>query len=154
VTPPATIIQPKEPPKDETPPEAEEETEEEEGGEGGVEGGVVGGVIGGMTGGTGTVLPPPRLQADETSVHLVKISGPPIEYTNQALEHEVQGLMIVKCVVTVEGSVYGCRVLKTLPFMDRTVVVALERTRYQPYLLNGRPVEIDMTFKIRLTLPQ
>jgi hypothetical protein len=45
-------------------------------------------------------------------------------------------------------------VLKSLPFMDRVVIAALERTRYQPYLLNGKAVEIDMTFKIRLTLPQ
>jgi protein TonB len=136
------------------PPEPEEE--EEEGEEGGVEGGVVGGVVGGQVGGTGTTLSAPvqRLEADETTVHLNKISGPPIEYTEQALEHEVQGLMIVRCVVTPEGAVYGCRVLKSLPFMDRVVIAALERTRYQPYLHNGRAVEIDMTFKIRLTLPQ
>ncbi|HEX9576483.1 MAG TPA: energy transducer TonB, partial [Myxococcales bacterium] len=145
----------KEAPHEEQPPEAEEE--EEEGEEGGVEGGVVGGVVGGQVGGTGTTLsvaPVHRLEADETTVHLNKISGPPIDYTEQALEHEVQGLMIVKCVVTSEGAVYGCRVLKSLPFMDRVVIAALERTRYQPYLLNGKAVEIDMTFKIRLTLPQ
>jgi len=152
VTPPAAIIQPKETPKEEKLPEPEEE-EEEEGTEGGVEGGVVGGVVGGVPGGTGTVVAP-RLEADESTVHLKKISGPIPEYTEQAMEHEVQGVMIVKCVVTTDGTVYGCRVLKSLPFMDRQVISALERSRYEPYLVNGRPVEIDMTFRIRLQLPQ
>ena len=156
VPPPAAIIQPKEPPKEEKPPEAPE-VEEEEGEETGEEGGVIGGVVGGVVGGVGTTVAPvsaPRLEVDDATVHLTKLSGPAIEYTEHALEREVQGLMIVKCVVTVDGLVFGCRVLKSLPFMDRAVVSALERSRYKPYLWNGRPVEIDITFKVRLTLPQ
>jgi protein TonB len=151
---PTAIIQPKEAPKEEA--VEAPEVEEEEGEEGGVEGGVVGGVVGGSVGGTGTTLAPaaPRLEVDDAAVHLTKLSGPAIEYTEQALEREIQGLMVVKCIVTVEGVVFGCRVLKSLPFMDKAVTGALERSRYKPYLWNGRPVEIDITFKIRLTLPQ
>jgi len=39
--------------------------------------------------------------------------------------------------------------------MNRPVVEALERRRYLPARLsNGRPVEVDYTFRIRLQLPQ
>jgi protein TonB len=84
-----------------------------------------------------------------------QISGPDPEYTMQALQNDVQGLMVVKCIVTAEGSVHGCRVLQGLPFMDRAVVEALERRRYAPArLADGRAVEVDYTFRIRLQLPQ
>jgi protein TonB len=49
--------------------------------------------------------------------------------------------------------VFGCRVLKSLPFMDRAVIDALERRRYKPATLGGRPVEVNYNFKITLRLP-
>ena len=38
--------------------------------------------------------------------------------------------------------------------MDRAVIDALEHRRYSPALLRGQPIEVDYTFKIKLTLPQ
>ena len=53
-----------------------------------------------------------------------------------------------------QGAVRDCRVLKSLPFMDRAVIDALTHRRYSPALLHGQPIEVDYTFKIKLTLPQ
>ncbi len=96
----------------------------------------------------------PRIELDESIVRLTKISGPDPEYTQQALDHEIEGTMLVKCVITGHGFVERCRVLKSVPFMDRAAIDALERRRYQPYVSNGNPVEIDYTFKIKLSLPR
>jgi periplasmic protein TonB len=147
---------PPEPPKEEPP---EEEPGEEGGVEGGVVGGVQGGVVGGVVGMSPAPPPPPppppvRMEFNDSMTPPKVISGPNPEYTDQALEREVQGLMVVKCVVTVEGRVHDCRVLQSLPFMDRAVIGALEQRRYTPALLQGKPVEVDYTFRIRLTLPQ
>ncbi len=95
-----------------------------------------------------------RIELDESIVRLTKISGPDPEYTQQALDHEIEGTMLVKCVITGYGFVERCRVLKSVPFMDRAAIDALERRRYKPYLSNGNPVEIDYTFKIQLNLPR
>jgi periplasmic protein TonB len=115
---------------------------------GGIPGGVTGGVVGGVVDGTGA-----RMEFDERMTHPQYLGGPSPQYTAKALEREVQGTMIVKCVVTAEGRVHGCRVLKSLPFMDRAVVDALERRRYRPATLGGQPVEVDYTFRITLRLP-
>jgi periplasmic protein TonB len=124
-----------------------------EGGEvGGVRGGIVGGVPGGVVGGV-VDAPDVRMEFDERMTHPQYLGGPSPQYTQKALEREVQGTMVVKCVVTAEGRVHGCRVLKSLPFMDRAVVDALERRRYKPATLGGRPVEVDYTFRITLRLP-
>jgi protein TonB len=50
--------------------------------------------------------------------------------------------------------VNGCRVLKSVPFMDRAAIDALEKWRYKPYAVDGKPVDVDYTFRIKLVLPQ
>jgi protein TonB len=108
---------------------------------------VAGGVVGG-------VLPagPARLDFDDRMTPPVKLSGPNPRYTEKALEREVEGTMAVRCVVTTDGRVYGCRVLKGLPYMDQAAVEALEQRRYRPATLAGRPVEVSYDFKITLRL--
>ena len=123
---------------------------------GGVEGGVEGGVVGGVLGGP---PPPPEpvkgpVEFDDRMTRPVKLSGPDPEYTDQAIEHEIQGTVVVKCVVTTEGIVKQCRVLHSLPFMDKVVVDALLRRRYSPAMVQGKPIEVDFTFTIRLKLPE
>ena len=82
-----------------------------------------------------------------------RISGPDPEYTYLARIHDVQGLMLVKCVVTVLGIVRDCRVIQGLAYMDGAVVDALVRRRYTPArLADGRAIEVEYTFRIRLQL--
>ncbi|HEY5676933.1 MAG TPA: TonB family protein [Myxococcales bacterium] len=81
------------------------------------------------------------------------ISGPAPEYTADALERRVEGAMEVRCVVTSEGQVRSCKVLKGLPFMNGAVIEALERRRYKPALAQGKPVAVYYTFNLRLKLP-
>lgn len=81
------------------------------------------------------------------------LSGPAPEYTADALERRVEGAMQVRCVVTSEGEVRGCKVLKGLPFMNAAVIEALERRKYKPALAKGKPVAVYYTFNLRLKLP-
>jgi protein TonB len=111
---------------------------------------VVGGVVGGVLGGTGK-----RFEFDENQMAKpVMISGRAINYTDQAIEREVEGTIVVKCVLSVAGAVRDCRVLRGLPFMDRAVVDALQSRRYRPVMFRGQPVEVDYTFNIKLSLPR
>jgi TonB family protein len=84
----------------------------------------------------------------------VFLSGPDLTYTRAAREREVEGLMVVACVVTREGLVRDCRVQQGLPFMDAAVVQALERRRYKPATLKGVPVEVTYQFRINWKLPR
>ena len=83
----------------------------------------------------------------------VLISGPSPEYTPQALERRVEGTMVIRCVISVDGTVHGCRVLKSLPFMDRAAVTALEGRKYKPALRAGQPVDVYYTFTLTFQLP-
>ena len=82
-----------------------------------------------------------------------QLSGPDPSYTPQALEREVEGTMLVQCIVTQDGMVHDCRVLKSLPYMDGAVIHALEQRRYAPALIDGRPVDVEFLFRIQLRMP-
>ncbi len=162
IIPPKESPQQKPPETEPTEPEpAEEEASEEEveggveggvagGVVGGVVGGVIGGVVGGQLGGTGTdVLP-----FGEGMTRPEALVKPNPQYTREALEARVQGLMIVKCVITTEGKLEKCRIIKPLPHMDNAVLDALYASRYKPVTFQGRPVAVDYVFNLRLQLPR
>jgi protein TonB len=150
------MVQPKEVPLELKPPDPNEPPEEEDSSDEGSEGGVVGGVVGGVSGGI-PQMEKPRLPVEFNATMTAPqlISGPPLEYTQQALEREVEGTMLVKCLVRIDGTVQNCRVVKSVPFMDRAVVSVLERRRYKPATQGGQPLDmIEYTFTIKLKLPQ
>ncbi len=84
----------------------------------------------------------------------VELKGKDIVYTREALEAKVQGTMVVKCVITKEGVVDNCRIIKGLPYMNEAVVSALKERQYKPISLGGQPVDVDYVFNLRLVLPR
>ena len=102
-------------------------------------------------------VPPPAadtaIEFNESMTMPSMISGPSPEYTSDAVERGIEGSMQVRCVITADGQVRSCKVLKGQPFMNGAVVGALERRKYQPALAQGKPVDVYYTFNIRLKLP-
>jgi len=79
--------------------------------------------------------------------------GKPVSYTGEALEAHVEGTMIVRCTITVEGHVEHCVVLKTLPFLEKAVLESLYSSRYSPVTYQGKPVAVGYTFNVKLVPP-
>ncbi len=167
---PETIVQPKEipvekPPETEPQPEPESDEPEPEGVaggvEGGVEGGVVGGVVGGVEGGViggvlgGTVggqLGGDVLNFGAGMTRPVRQEGRDPVYTHAARAARVEGTMLVRCVITTEGNVQDCNVLKPLPHMTAAVMEALSTWRMSPVMFQGRPVAVRIVIPIKLKL--
>ncbi len=117
---------------------------------GGVVGGTPGGAVGGVVGGTGTsgVVP---FGAGMTRPS--PIGGDEIQYTREAREAHISGVMSVKCVIAADGSLTNCRVIKVVPMMDSAVLAALARHHGTPVMFQGHPVAVDYTFTIKLKMP-
>ncbi len=153
------LVQPKEIPT-EKPAEAEPSKDDDDSGgveggvEGGVKGGVVGGVLGGTLGGTGTGT----VAFGEGMTRPVLISGPggtPYpQYTPQAREAGVEGLMIVKCTITAQGAVTSCQIIKPVPHLETAVLEWLAGAKYSPVTFQGRPQQVSYTFNFRFKLTQ
>ncbi|MCE9667006.1 energy transducer TonB [Myxococcus stipitatus] len=80
--------------------------------------------------------------------------GIALEYTEQARVARVEGTMLAKCVITREGQVRDCRILKGMAHMDEAVIESLESRRYSPVYFQGSPVSVSYVFTIRLKLPR
>ncbi|WP_343073365.1 energy transducer TonB [Pyxidicoccus fallax] len=79
------------------------------------------------------------------------LEGPPIEYTPEAIAAGAKGTLIAKCVITREGRIRDCEVIKGVEPMNDVVVKALQARRYTPVMFQGTPVEVKYTFTVRLT---
>ena len=162
---PNVIQQPKtipieKPPEVEPPPEEPAaEDEGDEGVEGGVEGGVVGGVVGGVLGGAmngtlGGQLGSEVIPFGEGMTKPERLEGADPSYSREALEARVEGLMVVKCVISTSGRLDNCRIIKPLPHMEQPVLSAMSTWRYRPVSFQGRAVNVDYVFYVRLVLPR
>ncbi|MCC6621490.1 MAG: energy transducer TonB [Deltaproteobacteria bacterium] len=149
------------PPTDNPPPPEPVAGGQPGGVEGGVEGGVVGGKIGGVEGGTlgGTGDGPPQptnavLPFGAGMERPRKLSGRDPEYTREALEAKVEGTMIVRCVIELDGKLEDCKVIKSLPYMEQAVLSALATHTYSPVMFQGRPTRVNYVFNIKLVAQQ
>jgi protein TonB len=88
-------------------------------------------------------MTPPRL-----------LSGASLQYTREAIEARVEGLLIARCIITQAGEVQDCRIIKGQPHMNEAVLSALETRRYSPVTYQGRPISVIYNFHIKLDLPR
>ena len=82
------------------------------------------------------------------------ISADEIQFTREAREAKVSGTMIVRCLITTEGSLQNCRIMKSVPMMDQAVLSSLARHQGQPVMYQGHSVAVEYTYTIRLKSPE
>jgi TonB family protein len=74
------------------------------------------------------------------------------QYTKAARAKGVEGMVLVRCILPIEGHPRDCRILKSLPDLDEAVLAALAVSRYEPVTFLGHPVEVSYVFVFRFTL--
>lgn len=141
------FVQPQEIPE-EKPVESEEDVAEEEEVEGGVPGGVPGGIPGGVIGGTGTG--PVDIAA--TGISPIAIYAPRPPYPPIARNANLTGSVGLEIIVDVDGTVKEAKITKSQPPFDEPALATIRKWRYQPVIMNGRPIMFKMKFTLRFTL--
>ncbi|XXY54409.1 TonB family protein [Sorangium sp. So ce269] len=96
---------------------------------------------------------PEILRFQEGMTRPVPIAAPAVVYTREARQARVEGTVLARCVVTTAGTLTGCRIVKAVPHMNEAVLSALAASRYRPVTYQGRPVNVDYVFSIKLVLP-
>jgi len=128
---------------------------------GGVAGGQIGGSLGGVIGGTGTLIPvpPPQQPAAKRIVRVgSNIKAPrqifsiQPEYPVLAKQTHVSGTVVVNAVIDEHGNVVGARALSGHPLLIPTALRAVLQWKYEPTLLNGTPVAVEMEVTVHFQL--
>ncbi len=74
-------------------------------------------------------------------------------YTKEACEAKVEGTAIARCIITEEGALRSCHLLKGLPHLDEAILAALREWKYVPAVMNGKPVAVSYVLTIHIEPP-
>ncbi|MQA28404.1 MAG: TonB family protein [Luteitalea sp.] len=88
----------------------------------------------------GTIKPPIKL-----------VDAKPI-YPDDARAAGIEGVIVLEIVIGESGSVIEARVLRSIPELDQAAIDAVNLWQFEPTLLNGEPVEVEMNVTINFTL--
>jgi TonB family protein len=74
-------------------------------------------------------------------------------YPRIAMEAKIQGTVIIEASVDTDGSVIGAKVLRSAPLLDQAAVDAVGQWKFEPTLIDGRPVQVvtvvTVTFQLK-----
>ena len=79
------------------------------------------------------------------------------QYTDEARQKRISGIVIVECVIDKNGAVADVQVLKPLPFgLDQAAVDAVRRWKFKPASLNGQATDVlfNVTVNFKLDTPK
>jgi len=126
---------------------------------GGVPGGQLGGSLGGITGGTGTSIPPPPPRAAARRIVRVgsSLKAPRQTYSVQpdyptlAKQERIWGTVVVDAVIDEQGNVVQAHVVSGHPLLITAALNAVLKWKYEPTLLNGTPVAVEMEVTVHFS---
>jgi protein TonB len=128
---------------------------------GGAAGGQLGGSLGGVIGGTGTSvpIPPPQKAAAKRIVRVgSSLKAPRQIYSAQpdypvlAREAHIWGTVVVNAVIDEQGNVVQAHALNGHPLLIPAALKSVLQWKYEPTLLNGVPVAVEMEVTVHFNL--
>jgi TonB family protein len=98
------------------------------------------------------IKPPKTLRVSSgVAVKLLLYKVEPI-YPRIAEIAHIEGDVLIQCLISKEGMIVKARVLSGDNLLAQAALDAIKQWRYTPYLLNGKPVELETTLTIKFHL--
>ncbi len=89
--------------------------------------------------------------SDETATRLIHRVAP--EYPAEAMRNRIQGAVVLNVQVLGNGNVGQIDVASGDPVLVEAAIHAVRQWKYQPYVVDGQPVESQTRITIRFSLP-
>ncbi|HKD03607.1 MAG TPA: TonB family protein [Terriglobales bacterium] len=74
-------------------------------------------------------------------------------YPPQALQMRIEGTVVLEASITKDGRIANVQVVKGEGILAKAAADAVKQWKYNPYFLNGEPVEIQTQISIKFKLP-
>lgn len=127
---------------------------------GGQMGGVPGGVFGGVVGGFSNAAPPsapvaarpkrPVLVGARVKPPRLLFAPEPV-YPLLARQTHISGVVVIEAVIDEQGKVTGMRVISGYPLLIPAALSAVSKRIYEPTILDGEPMPIDLRVEINFS---
>ncbi len=73
-------------------------------------------------------------------------------YPEAAQAAGIEGAVVMRITIGEDGSVTNVVVLRSIPMLDEAAIESVLQWQYEPTLLNGVPVEVEMNATVNFTL--
>ena len=128
---------------------------------GGVAGGQLGGAENGVPGAAGNTPPPPPVAKPVQQKRIVRAGSnlkPPRktfsvnpEYSSLARQAHIAGVVIVDAIIDEQGNVVQAHALSGPPLLIPPALKAVLQWKYEPTVLNGQPVSVELEVQVNFT---
>ena len=95
---------------------------------------------------------PIRVRAGDNVMSVRLLRRVPPVYPPLARQARIQGTIILKVLISKSGDVANLQLVSGHPMLAPAAIEAVKQWKYDPYLLNGEPVEVDTNVAVNFTL--
>jgi protein TonB len=74
------------------------------------------------------------------------------EYPPLAKQARIQGTVVLRAVISREGTIQDLQVISGHPLLVQAAINAVRQWRYRPYYLNDQPVEVETQVTVNFSL--
>jgi periplasmic protein TonB len=74
------------------------------------------------------------------------------EYPTFALQTNVQGRVVLKAIISTDGTLNNVRLVSPPSLLDSTVLDAVKKWRYQPHYEHGKPLEVETQITVDFSI--
>jgi protein TonB len=74
-------------------------------------------------------------------------------YPQQAMQMRLQGTVVLQAVISKQGVIKDVKAISGEPLLSRAAIDAVRQWKYNPYYLNGEPVDIQTQISVVFRLP-
>jgi TonB family protein len=83
----------------------------------------------------------------------VRLSSPRPQYTEEARANSIQGTVLLRVQVDIDGSVRGVRVVRGLPYgLSEQAIAVARQTKFKPAMKDGKPVAYWVGMEINFNI--
>ena len=73
-------------------------------------------------------------------------------YPLLARQARIEGTVVLRAIISREGRIENLQVLSGHPVLVPAAIDAVRQWRYQPYILNDQPVEVETQITVKFSL--
>ena len=95
---------------------------------------------------------PIRLRVSSGVAEGLKIHNAQPEYPREAREKGIAGDVILRATIDTKGNMVNLNPVQGDPILVKAAMDAVKKWKYRPYILKGKPVEVETTIKIQFHL--
>jgi len=96
--------------------------------------------------------PPERVRVGEDAMRAVLVKKVAPIYPPLARQARIQGTVILRIVIDKSGNVFSVQLVSGHPMLSPAAMEAVRQWKYEPYLVNGEPVEVETNVQVNFKL--